>query len=205
MHPIIKLTRTEFVESLNAFVEKAHRVAPEDEWQLTEHSVSKQIYLQKKQTVLYQTSKNHEQPTTEFEICEETPDTATLESHTTDINIITAEYHIVYSPTYCVPVLYFNAYYADGSSLTRSELEHHVFSKVHVDALQNNSLIQQGAISQHDHPLLGQPFFYVHPCDTSALMAQLQITNTLSYIISWISFFGSPVGLYIGPDYISKD
>jgi ubiquitin-like-conjugating enzyme ATG10 len=183
------------------------------------------MYLQKKQTVLYQTSKNHEQPTTEFEICEETPDTATLESHTTDINIITAEYHIVYSPTYCVPVLYFNAYYAgndyctwhynwtttqlyialDGSSLTRSELEHHVFSKVHVDALQNNSLIQQGAISQHDHPLLGQPFFYVHPCDTSALMAQLQITNTLSYIISWISFFGSPVGLYIGPDYISKD
>jgi hypothetical protein len=39
MHPIIKLTRTEFVESLNAFVEKAHIVAPKDEWQLTEHSV----------------------------------------------------------------------------------------------------------------------------------------------------------------------
>lgn len=98
-----------------------------------------------------------------------------------------------------------NSITSDGSILSRNDLERHIFSKIHVEALKTNSLIQQGAISQHDHPVLGQPFFYVHPCDTSALMAQLQIGDTLSYVISWLSFFGPPVGLYIDPIYMHKD
>jgi ubiquitin-like-conjugating enzyme ATG10 len=72
---------------------------------------------------------------------------------------------------------------------------------MHVEALTKSSLIQQGAISQHEHPLLGHPFYYIHPCDTTALMTQLHITDANSYIASWISFFGPPVGMGIGSEY----
>ncbi|KAG2180313.1 hypothetical protein INT44_003315, partial [Umbelopsis vinacea] len=168
-------------------------------------SQGKQVYLTKKQTVVCQTPSRRAEYSDDFEICDDVPDIAELEPASPNADIICTEYHIVYSTTYCVPVLYFNAYFSDGSFLSRNDLEQLVFSKIHVEALRTNSLIQQGAISQHDHPILGQPFFYVHPCDTSALMAQLQIEDELSYIISWLSFFGPPVGLYIDPIYVQKN
>jgi hypothetical protein len=43
MSIITKLTRNEFEQSLNAFVEKSYRVAPADQWQLKkDHFVRKQ-------------------------------------------------------------------------------------------------------------------------------------------------------------------
>ena len=46
-------------------------------------------------------------------LCTDTDDEAALSLPMADT--VTAEYHVLYSPTYRVPVLYFNAYYAGNS------------------------------------------------------------------------------------------
>lgn len=62
-----------------------------------------------------QTPNRQAEVSTEFEICDDISDIAELESASGDADIICTEYHIVYSTTYCVPVLYFNAYHAGNS------------------------------------------------------------------------------------------
>jgi Autophagocytosis associated protein, active-site domain len=73
------------------------------------------VYLTKKQIVVCQTSSRQAEYVTEFKICDDIQDIAELESASGDAEIICTDYHIVYSTTYCVPVLYFNAYYAGNN------------------------------------------------------------------------------------------
>jgi len=186
MPVLVNLSREEFEHALQAFVLKANAVSSDFPWHVKTVPVSNATYAVRKQTCLLGHSSS---------LCTDTDDEAALSLPMADT--VTAEYHVLYSPTYRVPVLYFNAYYADGSPLPRTELEQHVFSSIHVDALKKSSLIHQGAISQHDHPLLNLPFYFIHPCDTASLMAQLHMPEATSYIASWISFFGPPVGLRI--------
>ncbi|XP_028327705.1 ubiquitin-like-conjugating enzyme ATG10 isoform X2 [Gouania willdenowi] len=79
------------------------------------------------------------------------------------------EYHVVFSCSYSSPVLYFRAFTLEGRSLTLEE----VWSSIHPNFrlhLQENPL---NAVSQQEHPLLGQPFFLLHPCRTEEFMKPL--------------------------------
>ncbi|KAG2183741.1 hypothetical protein INT43_006752, partial [Umbelopsis isabellina] len=114
-----------------------------------------------------------------------------------EITTLQIEYHVVYSSSYQVPVLYFNAYYSNGSVLTRDELDKFVINPSYREPLKSSTLMQQGSISQQEHPILGLPFYYIHPCDTASLMAQVDISDINCYIMSWLSFFGPLVGLYL--------
>uniref|UniRef100_A0A8C3PJ82 Ubiquitin-like-conjugating enzyme ATG10 n=1 Tax=Calidris pygmaea TaxID=425635 RepID=A0A8C3PJ82_9CHAR len=61
-------------------------------------------------------------------------------------------------------------------------------------------------ITQQEHPLLGQPFFVLHPCRTNEFMSSL-LTSTrkhnrhTNYIILWLSTVGPVVGLNLPLSY----
>ncbi|XP_029931293.1 ubiquitin-like-conjugating enzyme ATG10 [Myripristis murdjan] len=110
--------------------------------------------------------------------------------------VLQYEYHVLYSCSYSVPVLYFRAFTLEGRSLSLDE----VWSCV---PPQYRARLQQSpwnTITQQEHPLLGQPFFLVHPCRTDELMrpvmqAAQQQLRWVNYVVTWLSMVGPLVGL----------
>ncbi|XP_030257563.1 ubiquitin-like-conjugating enzyme ATG10 isoform X2 [Sparus aurata] len=110
--------------------------------------------------------------------------------------VLQYEYHIMYSCSYSTPVLYFRASTLQGRSLSLEE----VWSSVHPNfrlRLQNSPL---NTISLQEHPLLGQPFFMLHPCRTEefmrpVLLAAQEQHRPVNYVLSWLSVVGPVVGL----------
>uniref|UniRef100_A0A8C4WYN3 Ubiquitin-like-conjugating enzyme ATG10 n=1 Tax=Eptatretus burgeri TaxID=7764 RepID=A0A8C4WYN3_EPTBU len=100
------------------------------------------------------------------------------------------EYHVVYSPSYAVPVLYLNAHTLDGrrlsldSILSRASLTLRVglygagASRVSgaesQDGDEDDGLaecaVRWDGLTQQEHPLLGHPFYVLHPCRTAQLL-----------------------------------
>eukprot|EP01134_Creolimax_fragrantissima_P001457 CFRG1457T1 len=77
-----------------------------------------------------------------------------------------AEYHIVYSTPFRVPVLYITGRRMDGRLLrSRDILES-------LPTYKQNTLnsLTTPALTQVEHPILGIPFLMVHPCRTEELM-----------------------------------
>ena len=67
----------------------------------------------------------------------------------------------------------------------------------------------QGAISQTDHPVLGVPYYFVHPCNTAAAMGEwrqhhrdgeeegMEDFTAEKYLAVWIGVVGGVVGLFL--------
>ncbi|XP_023232880.1 ubiquitin-like-conjugating enzyme ATG10 isoform X2 [Centruroides sculpturatus] len=119
-------------------------------------------------------------------------------------SIVTYEYHIVYSLSYAVPVMYFTAWKEDGSTLLLEEIWSRV-PKYYQDQLKNQRWTM---LSQQEHPILGRPFFTIHPCHTSELMKNVlsvaEKQESFNYLVSWLSIVGPIVGLEVSPYYITK-
>lgn len=131
------------------------------------------------------------------ELCLEDPSAI---DNTCSKTIITYEYHITYSISYSVPVLYFNAYNHSGKLLTLQEMWRRV-SPQHSEQILHQ---KWESLTQQEHPVLGRPFYQLHPCNTAKLMAEfskgrkdLATVKGLTYMISWLSTFGQVVGLKI--------
>lgn len=96
----------------------------------------------------------------------------------------TWEYHIVYSSSYAVPVLYFNVWNSSGALL---ELDH-VWRILEFN-VENNWT----ALTQVEHPYLRKPYFQLHPCRTQHLIELIthQTENSgdhqVNKLISWLS------------------
>ncbi|KAI3375397.1 hypothetical protein L3Q82_021882 [Scortum barcoo] len=83
--------------------------------------------------------------------------------------VLQYEFHILFSCSYSTPVLYFRAFTLEGRSLSLEE----VWSSVHPNfrlRLQKSPL---NTLSLQEHPLLGQPFFMLHPCRTEEFIGPL--------------------------------
>lgn len=96
------------------------------------------------------------------------------------------EHHILYSHSYSVPILYFNAYTSGGQLLSLQELWSIVSDTLKLDAASTDLWKM---ITQQEHPLLRRPYFHLHPCHTAELMAQLQCSHwsPMNYLLSWLS------------------
>jgi ubiquitin-like-conjugating enzyme ATG10 len=111
------------------------------------------------------------------------------------------EYHILLSPTYQVPVLYFQLLHF-GTPAPLSEV-YRVLVEDGSDArTQLQRIGVQGAISQGDHPVFGVPYFFLHPCGTLAAMAEWEreecvIARPEEYLKVWLGVVGAVVGLYL--------
>ena len=120
------------------------------------------------------------------------PDSDPSPTSTSPQQLITFEYHVTYSSSYNVPVLYFNAWHVTGRLLTLEE----VWSLVPPTTPQD----RYSYITQVDHPLLARPFFKLHPCRTEQLMGLLE-GQSRRYLISWLSALGRDVGLTLDMRY----
>ncbi|KAF8443626.1 hypothetical protein BGX38DRAFT_1271836 [Terfezia claveryi] len=131
------------------------------------------------------------------------------------------EYHIVLSPVYCVPVLYFNMA-IDSTPASLDDVYQHLVrqSDLSKDVSWEETLRAvgvHGAISQGEHPVLGTPFWFIHPCETAALVENWGTVKTHSiprldiddshskkgiislqnYLQIWLGMMGSTVGLHL--------
>ncbi|ESO94518.1 hypothetical protein LOTGIDRAFT_67210, partial [Lottia gigantea] len=114
-------------------------------------------------------------------------------------DMLTYEYHIVYSSSYSVPVLYFNVYKADGKLLSLENIW-----KIVPDVYQQELQADKWSIlTQQEHPLLGRPFYQLHPCHTEMMMKNIRtmLDKRCDYLISWISSVGPVVGLNLSLQY----
>ncbi|GFR99723.1 ubiquitin-like-conjugating enzyme ATG10 [Elysia marginata] len=117
---------------------------------------------------------------------------------------LTYEYHVVYSESYSVPVLYFNTFTPDGKLLPLDDVwnlcpEHY---QAHIKENKWSTLTQQ------EHPLLGRPYLQLHPCHTADLMTQMtagrENEQMRNYLATWLSTVGPLVALKIAPAYIVR-
>ncbi|XP_026894740.2 ubiquitin-like-conjugating enzyme ATG10 isoform X7 [Acinonyx jubatus] len=121
---------------------------------------------------------------------------------TTGSQVIKYEYHVLYSCSYQVPVLYFRASFLDGRPLALKD----IWEGIH--ECYKTRLLQEpwDAITQQEHPILGQPFFVLHPCKTDEFMTPVlknsqKINRSVNYITSWLSVVGPVVGLNLPLSY----
>uniref|UniRef100_A0A673V774 Ubiquitin-like-conjugating enzyme ATG10 n=2 Tax=Suricata suricatta TaxID=37032 RepID=A0A673V774_SURSU len=133
-----------------------------------------------------------ELPLDDFEVTETTPGS----------EVIKYEYHVLYSCSYQVPVLYFRASFLDGRPLALKD----VWEGIH--ECYKTQLLQEpwDTITQQEHPILGQPFFVLHPCKTNEFMTPVlknsqKINRSVNYITSWLSIVGPVVGLNLPLSY----
>ncbi|XP_069912466.1 ubiquitin-like-conjugating enzyme ATG10 isoform X4 [Oryctolagus cuniculus] len=140
--------------------------------------------------------------------------------------VIRYEYHVLYSCSFQVPVLYFRASFLDGRPLTLEDIWEGVHECYRTRLLQGpwDTITQQmvamaGAVPiqsqepggsffqvSHEHPILGQPFFVLHPCKTNEFMTPVlknpqKINRNINYVTSWLSVVGPVVGLNLPLSY----
>ncbi|KAH8296909.1 hypothetical protein KR044_000624 [Drosophila immigrans] len=107
--------------------------------------------------------------------------------------LICVEYHIVYSISYQVPMLYFQAHRSDGSLL---DLE--ATWKTFMPETSRDELYQM--LTQMEHPVLFRPFMAFHPCRTTAILAQFGKPSA-NLLITFISLYGPYVQLSLANAY----
>ncbi|XP_075448592.1 ubiquitin-like-conjugating enzyme ATG10 [Ascaphus truei] len=132
-------------------------------------------------------------------IHEEDVDDALAARVALDAEAIHYEYHVLYSISYQAPVLYFRASLLDGRPLTLDEIWQMVPECFRPRLLHG----PWETITQQEHPILGQPFFILHPCRTNEFMTSVQGTTGRkgNYITSWLSTVGPVVGLTLPLSY----
>ena len=101
---------------------------------------------------------------------------------------IVVEYHICFSPSFGSPVIYFIGARANGSKMTLPEI------KELCPSFRNCS---SEVISQNEHPVLGIPYYFLHPCHTAEMLEKLNVTG--NKLAAWLSlaaqFVGMPVNM----------
>jgi ubiquitin-like-conjugating enzyme ATG10 len=96
--------------------------------------------------------------------------------------------HILYSSTYQVPVLYFNAFFDDAQQKQLLSLEQ--LWRNLTREFQNEEL-RWTFLTQGEHPLLGIPFYFVHPCESASLLKEVSGSLEVGWELStWLSLVG---------------
>eukprot|EP00730_Choanoeca_flexa_P018629 TRINITY_DN9068_c0_g1_i3.p1 TRINITY_DN9068_c0_g1~~TRINITY_DN9068_c0_g1_i3.p1 ORF type:complete len:208 (+),score=32.14 TRINITY_DN9068_c0_g1_i3:395-1018(+) len=104
------------------------------------------------------------------------------------------EFHVLYSTVYSVPELYFQATSSEGSVLNQAQL---------IEQLElSNQAELRSSITFKEHPVLGQLWFHLHPCNTATVLAELRArrphedkATDVAYLTSWSSVMGRLVGM----------
>lgn len=111
------------------------------------------------------------------------------------------EWHVVWSSAFRVPVVHYSLARADGSALSfAAEL-------AYADALaaahggpRTGADTAAAYITSGEHPVLGTPFWFLHPCRTAPAMARLAALpawHRAHYLAAWLSWAAPMVGLAV--------
>ncbi|EDW01188.1 GH21294 [Drosophila grimshawi] len=158
------LTWPEFLKEAKQFLDKSHEL--NDNWELVEKDDQEpNSFLRYSQKIKCKVSND----------------------------LINIEYHIVYSVSYQVPMLYFQAHRSDGSLLDVEA----TWSLFMPDASRSD-LYEM--LTQMEHPVLFRPFMALHPCRTSEILAQFG-RKSENILITFISLYGPYVKLNLSNSY----
>jgi hypothetical protein len=99
-------------------------------------------------------------------------------------------FSIVYSETYSIPILYFTVHHFGGAPCTGSEV---------LELFNRAKDTRSDFISQEDHPITGEPSFFLHPCQSKDPLG-LMDRDDVSVLWAWMyntlpvlgHCFGSP-------------
>jgi len=107
------------------------------------------------------------------------------------------ELHVVYSMAHNVPILFLKAWRRDGSCLPVDYLWKDFTTILHMEV---DALNRLRTLTQQEHPFLGEPWYFLHPCQTAHLMTSIGLTGATpaeEYMTSWMStllpLFSCPV------------
>ncbi|KAH8372947.1 hypothetical protein KR009_008777 [Drosophila setifemur] len=103
--------------------------------------------------------------------------------------LINVEYHVVYSISYQVPMLFLQAHRSDGSLLDLDATW-----KLFMPETNADELFQK--LTQMDHPVLFRPFMALHPCRTAEVLKQFGQTSS-NEVLTFISLYGPHVKLHL--------
>ncbi|TFK55774.1 hypothetical protein OE88DRAFT_658144 [Heliocybe sulcata] len=217
--PPAHLTRSEFETASKALVDDAREGGDAlaqrhlREWSWVEHaSVSGLGYLSR--TVLLSRRpgcRSYELGFTDGldgEAILEEEDGATLSDADPSDTVVCRQY-VVYSPTYQVPVFYFTIHASNGAPLSLEDiLRSSLFRPDTLPPSQITSFALSPdsspfpLLSQGDHPTLGTPSWYVHPCETPKAVGEIlaevqrpQGTATKELMRVWFAVLGGVVDL----------
>jgi len=147
--------------------------------------------------------------TTQLEEDEDEDDEATVSLSSSNVYYSVREY-IVYSSIFSVPAFYFSCHRSDGSPVPlESILQSTLFHKHVLPPTVHNSFSLTLAtedsqdsttfplLSQGDHPVLGTPCWYIHPCETASAMSELlkDSGQRAAWLELWLMLIGTIVDL----------
>jgi len=110
-----------------------------------------------------------------------------------DQNYLKYDFHVVFSESYSVPVLYFNISHLNGSLLSLDDIWKLFLHK------KNSNMYE--TITQQEHPILQRPFFVLHPCHTENLLRQVTDQSAKKRFLFWLSIYGQSIGLPLSIHY----
>lgn len=94
-----------------------------------------------------------------------------------------AELHVVYSEVFQVPALFFNAFLLDGSLLPLPQVMGRFQPPFNSNL--SNTAGPGDFIIQQEHPILGRPFYEVHPCRTQESMDMIMNSASMASEVGW--------------------
>lgn len=185
----------EFHRCITQFLTISDRLA--DGWVLHNKEAPEAVYLVKKITVLDAENK----PDVDATLL---PLEEPLDDVLEDENVITRptagtltwEYHVLYSHSYCVPTLYFNAWATDGRLLSLEDM----WRRVHANFQHSLQEDRWSVLTQQEHPVLRRPFYMLHPCRTAQILGCFE-GKSPNIVITWLSAMGPVIGLTLDPQY----
>ncbi|EDW89248.1 ubiquitin-like-conjugating enzyme ATG10 [Drosophila yakuba] len=158
------LSWKDFLSQAKQFLEISQKL--DDNWVLEQKDSSEpNIYLKCSQKIKCQSGKNNA------------------------VELFSVEYHVVYSVSYQVPMLFFQAHRSDGSLL---DVE--ATWKLFMPESKASDLHQ--ILTQMDHPVLFRPFMALHPCRTADVLKQFGKPSG-NQVLSFISLYGPHVQLHL--------
>jgi ubiquitin-like-conjugating enzyme ATG10 len=185
----------EFHRCITQLISISDRLA--DGWTLLNKETPETTYLVKK-IIVPDTDKERDVEATALPLEEPLDDVLEDDSSISGpkSGTIVWEYHVLYSHSYSVPALYFNAWASDGRLLGLEEVWHHVHANFK-DGVQEN---RWSVLTQQEHPVLRRPFNLLHPCRTAEFLDCFQGKSS-NIVITWLSSVGPVVGLTLAAPY----
>ncbi|XP_050087259.1 ubiquitin-like-conjugating enzyme ATG10 [Anopheles aquasalis] len=187
------MKRSEFVQHCLKFVEISQEL--NDSWEIVstpngEDYLRTTKLFRRKDTIGEQEEQvNDEMP----ELDHNDPSGATVSTIVKD-EVYMIEYHVVYSLSYQVPVLYLNVQDSRGKILNLQSAWKLLGALKGFGA---TGIYQ--ALTQTEHPFLYRPYLCIHPCKTQDIFDSLP--STKQPIVTFLSTYGPLVKLDIDPRY----
>ncbi|KII94786.1 hypothetical protein PLICRDRAFT_86256 [Plicaturopsis crispa FD-325 SS-3] len=213
--PTTTLSRSQFETACKLFIEKSPTTSGKG-WTWAEHaSVQSLGYMSRRATLFSRPNCGSEEEGDVFEAFDATmqdglSDDATLA--VSAISTLNCRQYVVYSSTFQVPAFYFTIHESSGSPLRLVDIVRTSLFRTGVLPKSDASSFALSSpdsafplLSQGDHPTLGTPSWYFHPCETGPavgeIMAEVSVEGwseeqrLVRWMEAWFMVLGTVVDL----------